>query len=178
MGTINYGKSDYITLGIKPYDAWELLKDEYFIEYLKHDLNIDPESDQAQYVAYEVIEEYYNADRVNFETALNKYDIGYFFHITLKPGYYEGYYVEIETNKGLFFDDCAEKREAQKEVTEIKKFLKEIASYGFIQVFPGWCTGYSDYQETLKGINEAVKEMREEIKSTPTWYMLHVAGEL
>ena len=38
-----------------------------------------------------------------------------------------------------------------------------------VKCSPGWCTGYSNYKETITAINEVVKEIREEVKTIPTW---------
>ena len=59
----------------------------------------------------------------------------------------------------------------QKEITEIKKFLTDCAGSGLVAVFPGWVTGYKDYRGTLREIENAVAEMRQEVRNTPTWKM-------
>lgn len=41
--------------------------------------------------------------------------------------------------------------------------------YGLVQCSPGWCTGYNDYKGTIVAIKAAIKEMREEVKTIPTW---------
>lgn len=74
-----------------------------------------------------------------------------------------------EDATAAIFDDYREKREAQKEITQIKAFLTECAGIGLVSVYPGWCTGYADHQQTLDDIKKAVQEMREEAKTTPTW---------
>ena len=135
MGAINYGTSDYISIGLnvsRDFDEWEL-------------------------------ENLYN----EFSEMLENRRFWYF-HITLKPGYYEGFYIDIEYNFPVYFDDCTEKRDAQKEVTQIRRFLLECAAAGLVQYSPGWCTGYSDYKDTKTAINAAIKEMRREVQETPT----------
>ena len=135
MGAINYGTSDYISIGLnvsRDFDEWEL-------------------------------ENLYN----EFSEMLENRRFLYF-HITLKPGYYEGFYIDIENNFPVYFDDCTEKRDAQKEVTQIRRFLLECAAAGLVQYSPGWCTGYSDYKDTKTAINAAIKEMRREVQETPT----------
>ena len=65
MGAINYGTSDYISIGLnvsRDFDEWEL-------------------------------ENLYN----EFSEMLENRRFWYF-HITLKPGYYEGFYIDIENN--------------------------------------------------------------------------------
>lgn len=149
MGTINYFTSDYITLGLQPYDADEFIDDEGTIDY-------------------DLISIYYDDDYHNIKNELEKYSF-YYYHVTIKPGYYEGFTIDIENNFSIAFDGYEDKKEANKEITQIKHFLIGCAGLGMVQCFPGWCTGYSDYKSTIKAINEAIKIMREEVKTIPTW---------
>lgn len=145
MGTINYKTSDFITLG-------------YNCD------NID--YDDTYY--HEIIQDYF--DRA--ATARTRYDF-YYFHVSIEPGYYEGFSIDIEHNFNYCYDNYCEKRAALKEITQIRKFLYECASdFECVAVFPGWCTGYSDYETTLQEIDEAIKEMRQAVKNTPTWATL------
>lgn len=141
MGAINYGTSNYITLGYNCND----------IDYNEEDYNF-------------YIEEDYN----QIEALLNKYDF-YYYHVVLKSGYYEGFYIDIENNFGLFYDCYEDKRAAQKEVTQLKKFLLDCVEFGLVRVIPGWCTSYYNYKESIEAVNEAIKEIREEIKTIPTY---------
>lgn len=141
MGTINYKQSDYITLGVKPYDETEIETDAYFM--------------------YEEL-----ADDV--QAALDEYSFHYY-RVTLEPGYYEGFTINIE-NKFSIFDASESKQLAQKEITQIKQLLIECAGLGLVSCYPGWCSGYDDYGTTLGAIKEAIGEMREEVKQTPTWW--------
>ena len=52
---------------------------------------------------------------------------------------------------------------------EIKQFLIDCAGLGLVQCSPGWCTGYNDYNGTIKAIKAAIKEMRDELRTIPTW---------
>lgn len=148
MGVINYGTSDYITLGLKPYD-YSLFTNE------------NGETD------WEEMELCYESDRENAEFIIDKYSFWYF-HVALKSGYYEGFYLDIEFNFPAFFDNWEERKEAQKEVTLLKKCLLELAGVGLVQCFPGWCTGYKDYTGTAKAIPGAIKAMRADVAETPT----------
>lgn len=150
MGTINYKTSDYITLG-----------------YNTH--NID------------YADEFYSDD-IQFEfdeiTALLKNEFFNYFHITLKPGYYEGFTIDIEYNFGYALDDYREKLQALKEITRIKNFLFYIVdNFNINVVYPGWCTSYGNYKKTISEINDAIKNMRASVKQTPTYYILKLAGE-
>ena len=75
----------------------------------------------------------------------------------------------MENNFPVFFDDYEEKKEALAEIREIEQYLKDNAGNGLVSVYPGWCTGYADYKQTLKDIRKAAKEMREDVKATPTY---------
>lgn len=163
MGTINYFTSDYITLGIKPYDIDDFKNDSDFIEEMTElygEINDD--------LIYDYINDLVDNDRANIEYALDKWSF-YYFHIVIKPGYYEGFSLDIENNFSICFDSYEDKRAAQKEITEIKQFLLGCAGAGLVKCSPGWCTGYYNYFETVKAIHEAIQEMRDEVKNTPTW---------
>ena len=102
----------------------------------------------------------------------------YYFHITLKPGYYDGFTIDIENNFSYCFDDYSEKLEALKELTRIKNFLIYVVNnFNINVVYPGWCTSYGDYYKTISEINAAIDQMKNEIKTTPTYYILKIAGE-
>lgn len=148
MGTINYKTSDYITLAINVSNY----RDNYYDDLIE-------------------------ADFENAAAILDKYSF-YYFHVVIESGYYEGFSLNIENNFPWFFDDHFERLEAQKEITEIKKLLMELAGVGMVACFPGWCTSYADYKETKTAIKKAVQEMREEVKTTPTYYQLKRAGEI
>ena len=145
MGTINYGTSDYITVG---YNCNNIdYEDEFY-----HDIIID----------------YY--DQVAYTRARHNF---YYFHVSVEPGYYEGFYIDIEHNFNYCYDNYTEKRAALREITQIKKFLIEcVNDFECCAVSPGWCTSYYDYKATLKKISEAIKEMREAVRNTPTWATL------
>lgn len=150
MGAINYKTSNYITLG-------------YNIN------NIDYDDDF-----------YYDDIQDEFDeiSAILRNEFFYYFHITLEPGWYEGFTIDIENNFYCCFDNYSEKLEALKEATRIKKFLLYIVEYYNINVVhPGWCTSYDDYKTTVEKINAAIGEMKNEIKLMPTLYTLKACGE-
>lgn len=150
MGTINYGRSDYITIG---YNCNNIDYDDY--EY-----------------SGEIIAELYET----IQYILKDYRF-YYFHVALKPGYYEGFYIDIEHNFSYCYDDYRDKIDAQKEITLIKKFLLTcVNDYELRAVYPGWCTSYADHNTTLKELDDAIKEMRDDVRITPTWATLP-AGE-
>ena len=140
MGAINYYTSDYITLGVNCNNIES--DDDYY--FLQED--------------FEILDDFIKEK--NF----------YYFHIVLKPGYYEGFSIDIEFNFGYCFDCWQDKKDAQKEITRIKQFLIDcVNDFGLCAVSPGWCTAYYDYNESLKRINKAIKEMRDTVRNTPTW---------
>lgn len=94
----------------------------------------------------------------------------YYFNVRLKPGYYEGFSIDIEFNFKYCLDGWEDRKEAQKEITRIKQFLLAcINDFGLCAVSPGWCTKYYNYSETIEKLNEAIKEMRDTVNSAPTW---------
>lgn len=145
MGAWNYGTSDYVTVGIQPYD-YEETKDY-------------PED-------YNIYEDDYN----NAKTIMDKYSVENleYFDVTLEDGYYEGFYLNIEFNR-CYFDRASEERtEAQKEITKIKKMLIDLIDVGLCVLHPGWCTAYLNYEDSIKEIGGAIKTMRNDVKNTLT----------
>lgn len=166
MGTVNYGRSDYITLGVKPFDAWDIEKDADLMLELQE--NVTQYGGTIESEISEYLQECYTCNYDNIAAILDKYRF-YYFHVAIKSGYYEGFYLDIEFNFPCAFDNWEEKREAQKEVTLIKQCLLECAGYGLVECSPGWVTSYSNYKTTVKAIRAAVKQMRNDIAITPTW---------
>ena len=150
MGAVNYKTSDFITLGYNTN-------------------NIDYED---QYYDDLITDEY---DEIKF--LLNK-QYFYYFNVKLEPGYYEGFTIDIEHNYSYCYDNYSEKLQALKEITRIKHFLLYIINnFNINVVYPGWCTGYGDYKKTIAEINDAIIEMKNSVKNTPTYYILNVKGE-
>ena len=167
MGTINYKTSDYITLSIRPYDTDDirqgLIDDINAGEY--DGITADMITDN---MIYDTITECYDADSENAQTIIDEYKLWYF-RVTIEPGYYEGLSIDIQNNFPVFFDNYEEKKEAQKEVTQLKKLLFDLAGCGYVETSPGWITGYKDYKNTLQGIKEAIRDIRQEVATTPTF---------
>lgn len=166
MGAVNYFASDYITMGLRPYDRFDLENDRDFMEEVEAEISEYGGTVENAIDSY--IEFCYESDYENIRYELEKHNF-YYFHIAIKPGYYEGFTLDIENNFPVALDSWEDRREAMKEITEIKQFLIDCAGFGLVACFPGWCTGYSDYNGTLKAIREAVKDMRNELKTVPTW---------
>lgn len=165
MGTINYKTSDYITLGMKPYDVDDFINDEDFIaEYEEYG-----RGRSAEDFALDMIARYEEDDYENVRSILGKDGYRGTFNVTIEVGYYDGFSLNIENNFPVAFDCWEDKRDAQKEITEIKRLLRECAGVGMRACYPWWATTYEEYKGTLKKIDEAIKEMREEVRRTPTW---------
>ena len=164
MGTINYKTSDYITMGARIQNYSDFENDSYFLEELKEEID----RCGLENVIYSEIEENYNCDRLNVETYLNQHNF-VFYHVTIEPGYYEGFSINIENNFPVAYNDREEKRQAQKEITELKQFLLDCAGAGIAVVYPGWCTTELNYNDSVNAIKAAIKEIREESKAIPTW---------
>lgn len=177
MGTINYFTSDYITLGVKPYEVDDYRKDNDFMDFIKEEYGVNADNEKAvSDCICEQIQVDYDTDYANIIDELSNHYF-YYFHVTVKPGYYEGFSIDIENNFGICYEDYTEKLEAQKEITEIKQFLLTCAAYGLVECKPGWCTTYSNYKDTVKAIKKAIRAMRDEVATTPTYYKLKAAGE-
>lgn len=160
MRAVNFRTSDIITLGTLP--------DAAYFEAL--DGGLDPELLQAV-TPWDPVLDLYDAARA----ILSKYNF-YYYHIEIRPGYYEGFSIDIENNYSYCYSNYNDKKEAQKELTQIKKFLLELSAAGLVSYKPG--AGYAGPDQTKKEIIEAIKSEREYIKTIPTWYLIRVAGEL
>lgn len=178
MGTINYKTSDYITMGIKPVDAFDLLKDQDFRNWIMEEYHFRPEDDTEEVysIASDVAHEYNTEDQAGAERMLEDLaDLAYY-HIAVQPGYYEGFSIKIENNYPVVYDSYEDRAEAQKEVTRIKKMLFDLADCGLCSVWSGWRTTYRDREETAEDIKKAVEVMRQEIRDTPTWRQYEKEG--
>lgn len=166
MGAVNYFTSDYITMGVPLLSAYDLENDPDFMEEARKE--VKEYSGTVEEVISNYISGSYADNLDNVKIILSRFSFWYY-HVTIKPGYYEGFTLDIESNFPVAFDSWEDRREAQKEITQLKRFLLECAGVGLVQCFPGWCTGYEDYKGTCKAIEAAVKAMREEVKIIPTW---------
>lgn len=166
MGAVNYCTSDYITLGVNPVSAWDLENDLDFMKEIRAEV--------AEYggTVEDAINNYisacYEDDHANVENILSRFSFWYY-HVTIKPGYYEGFTLDIENNFPVAYDGWEDRREAQKEITQLKKCLLELAGVGLVECWPGWCPKYMDYKTTCKAIEAAIKAMRDEVRTIPTW---------
>lgn len=101
MGAVNYFTSDYITMGLRPYDSLELENDLEFMEEMQTQVN--EYGGTIENAITEYIEDCYNCDYENIKTELEKHNF-YYYHIAIKPGYYEGFTLDIENNFPVALD--------------------------------------------------------------------------
>ena len=150
MGTINYKTSDYITLGVNCNSLQ----------------NTEEELWELQ------------ADFEDIQEIISK-EYFHYFHIKVDPGYYEGFYIDIEFNFKYCLDSWQDRQEAQKEITSIKKLLFDLIEwYGLRACSPGWCTTYYNHAETVERVEQAIQEMRCDVKHVPTWEQVRRAEAL
>ena len=172
MGTINYKTSDYLTMGLNPVSSYDLKNDSYFMEEMKQE--ISEYGGTIENAIQDYITQCYEDDYNNIETELNKHSFCYY-NIRIEPGYYEGFSLMIENNYSIAYDDYIDKKQALKELTELKQFLLTCAGYGLVVCYPGWSTGYENYNKTVEIIKQTIKEMKTEVKNTPTWNQYYKA---
>ena len=147
MGTINYTTSKYITLGLKPYNI--------------EDIRADYMEDYSDDILYEIKSDIEDDDRKEVEKELENHSFNWW-KVEVIPGYYEGFSIRITDNFDLWLY-ASEKKEANKEVTEIKKLLCLLVDdFNLVSCCPFWCTTYHSPKESKQYIREAIKEMRKD----------------
>lgn len=164
MGTINYSTSDIITLGIKPLWIDDYLHDPYFIEWAEE----QEYTDDLETLAYDLMERDYSFMAEIIQDIIDDYFNLEYFKLSIDPGYYEGFTLKIDSDIPYYFGDYMERKDALKEVTQLKRCLLRCADNGLIECFPGWCNGYNDKAETIKSIRNAIKKLRKEVSNTLT----------
>ena len=170
MGTVNYFTSDYITMAVEPCSVCDFDRTEARDFLLENGYEQEEITDAVIDAYLSELVSVYAEDIYSDIKAMLKKHVFNFFDITLKWGYYDGFSLDIRyICKGDTVDGWQDKRDAQKEITEIKRFLLECADAGLVACYPSWCTRYEEYSGTVKAISAAVKEMRQDVKNTPTW---------
>lgn len=165
MGAINFYTSAYITLALEPFDMEKYENDGEFMTALKNYTEaVDEEAMMRALDEY--AEHYYWAIYQAVKDALDRRNF-YWYHVALKWGYYESFQVVIDNNFPVAFNCYQDRADANKEVTEIKKFLNECVEIGLVQTHPGWCTGYEDANTTRAAIKEATHQMHAEVGAIP-----------
>ena len=141
MGAINYGTSTYLcNLGYN----------------LNNGVSDDEEAQDDQLWTSQEVQDYLD------ELGLCYYDI------ELKHGYYEGFYLEISDIDDNYYSDYDCKQERVKELHKIGRALIYLTNhFNLVNYAPGWCTGYSTTDYTIRAIKEAVKKEITEIYNKP-----------
>ena len=141
MGAINYGTSEFLcSLGYN----------------LNNDVADCEEAQNDQLWTAEEVQDYLD------EFSLCYYDI------ELKPGYYEGFYLEISDIDDNYYSDYDCKQERVKELHMIGRALIDLANkFGLVSYAPGWCTGYASTDSTISYIKQSVKREIAAIYNTP-----------
>ena len=147
MGTVNFRTSNYITIGLEPYDSDDFINDCGMVDY-------DRINDEYQY------------DRDNIDDVLEDYDFD-FFDVYTDGGYYESFCLLIEHKWGDCFDWKEDREEAEKEVDRLEKCLRECIDNGLCVVHPGWCTSYLGLNESYRELGIAMEDLRKTIRETP-----------
>ena len=151
MGTINYGTSKFITVGLNPnfYEDTEGENGE-IIEGSRYELM----EDMRRYT-----EHYFG------ELDLSENEA---FKVSIESGYYEGFYINI-TDEWLYFDDEDDRNKGRKELEKIFEFLNVVVDNGLTVCYPGWCTKYLDYTESKKALETAKTEAMDFCSNKPDY---------
>ena len=151
MGTINYRASDIITLG-------------YQIS-CESDFS-DNDIEQILESGWEDIDEYIRFDTDNMfdicKEELDNYDFSWF-NVELKNGYYEGFYLDLDTNYVMKYLEEEDKQEIREEIKKLKELLYKLLDYMNV-CSPWWCTTWYNYNDGKKMIDEAIDKLNKEIE--------------
>ena len=160
MGTISYGTNKYITMGLKPFDFEDTKK--ALEECISDDISFADDD------VYEQMNVETEESRNNVEEILKDVSLDYF-RLSIEPGYYEGFYIKIESDFEGNLDDENDKTKAREETQTLKDTLKAILEAdSFVCVAsPGWCMAYYDKEESLRRIDEAMDEILGDIEKEP-----------
>lgn len=168
MGTINYGTNDILcSLGyIGSFDY-----DDELIKECREELDLSEEEYSDEDIIDRLREDYYMCEEDDFNAVKDKLaECRYqYYKVEVCSGYYEGFYISID-REYCYLDNYKEKLEMQKELTTLISKIKYcIENYGIRVCYPGWCTGWEEkVEDSIKVLNEKVKEERKAIKQIPT----------
>lgn len=102
----------------------------------------------------------YEDDFANVCGIINNYDFR-FFTVSLKPGYYESFYLDIDYNLGDLED--FEEEEINAEIDSLKRCLENCAAVDMQACKPGWVTTWFTYKDTIDMIEAAIADLRNSI---------------
>ena len=143
MGTINYFTSEYVTLGVCPFESVFAMING---ECEKDTRDLTPEE-------FEDIQE-------RVQAVIDQYDFNNT-HINIKPGYYEGFSLEILPYEEDYYN-LEERNEVIAELKTVEECLLKCLETGLCVCTPGWCTGYYNKTDSIKAVKKAVAQMKED----------------
>lgn len=168
MGTINYGTNKILcSLGYHS----EFDYDDDLIKECREEFDLDEENYSDDDIIDRLREDYdmcVEDDYFSVQELINSKDF-HFYKVELCSGYYEGFYISLD-REYCYLDNYKEKQAMQKELTMLKGVLEEIiTNYGVRVCYPWWCTNWEEkIEDSIKVLNEKVKEERKAIKQIPT----------
>ena len=165
MGTVNYKTSDIFTLGLKPYEPRDFELDPDFMEEARERCE---ENGCSLFDWIEgTINEYTEDDRQTAEHIISRYSFE-FFQVSIEPGYYEGFSVNISDDLPGEYWDADERQQALTDAANLGDMLKELVNTAcLVEVWPGWVTTYHDTDRTLQDIRKTIKGLIYDINDTP-----------
>lgn len=174
MGTINYKTSDYITMGLRPYDFSDFEKDADFVECYRENTSDADGVPPLEYIA-EIIAEYENDDAENVRYYIDKHNAHYI-PVKIEYGYYDGFSLLLDPD--FDFTDESDRADAMAEADALRDVLRDCAGCGLVSCRPGWCTAYDDYNGTLKAIDAAIENMKKDIAAAETFEQYELKNAL
>lgn len=136
MGAVNYGTSDYITIGFN--------------------LSLFTDSDEATAASVD----YYAHVAETIDNLTNEY-----FSVDICEGYYEGFYITITPDLYIPDHEARQDAiAAAYHVCSLLKYV--IHECCCCKVLPGWCTGYATETESIEAINIAYADMLMDISDS------------
>jgi hypothetical protein len=167
MGTVNYKTSDIITLGLEPYEPRDFELDPDFMEDARR--QSEEYGDDIDSIIYQTIADYTEDDRQTAADIISRYSFE-FFTVTIEPGYYEGFSVNISNDLPCEYWDADEREQALTDAANLGDMLKELVNDACLcEVCPGWITTYHDTDRTLTDINKAIKGIIYDNNDTPDY---------
>lgn len=165
MGTVNYKTSDIITLGLRPYEPRDFELDPDFMEDARR--QSEKYGDDIDSIIYQTIADYTEDDRQTAEHIISRYSFE-FFQVSIEPGYYEGFSVNISDDLPGEYWDAEEREQALTDAANLGDMLKELVNDAcLVECWPGWCTSYQDPAHSLTDVRKAIRGLIYDINDTP-----------
>lgn len=157
MGAVNYWTSEIVTVGLKPL----LMSDFDEADYIELAEECDCE---VNYLISQEIDEQTEWFQKSITNLLKRYENDlWMFGIKIRPGYYEGFSIYIDTDDFPLQWEQEEKDEATKQADLLEEFLLKCIDEGLVVCHPGWCTGYEDEEESRKSVHEGIEKLKQDI---------------